>query len=394
MARFVKKRWVADPNSFGGRRDRASGTSEAYLPERIASSDLLVRASTAALLSDAEQALLRLNENPPVLGNLEAVARRLLRAESVASSRIEGLVLSHRRLAKAELAGPEARDETAAAVLANIHAMEQAIRLGASTTAWTIAAIAELHRTLMADGPLAPTAGRLREVQNWIGGGSLSPRDAEFIPPPPEEVEPALSDLCRFLDRRDLSPAFQAAVAHAQFETLHPFADGNGRVGRALIHSVLRRRGLVVQVLPPLSLILGRHGKAYVRGLTAYRAGNWDDWLELFAASLAESVAEARRLAIALAQLQDQWRAQVGHPRSDSAAAAIIELLPSHPMITIAVLQERTGRSKQGINEAVARLQEAGVLAQITVGKRHRAWEAVGLLELVDAFEKAVAQRG
>jgi len=181
---------------------------------------------------------------------------------------------------------------------------------------------------------LAHTAGLLREVQNWIGGDSLSPRDAEFVPPPPKEVAPLLEDLCRFLDRRKLLPAFRAAVAHAQFATIHPFAAGNGRVGRALIHVVLRQRGLVVQVLPPLLLTLGRRGKAYVRGLTAFRVGDLEDWLVLFATSLAESVDDARRLAVAIGARQARWREHAGHPRSDSAAAAIIDLLPQHPMVT------------------------------------------------------------
>src|SRR6202023_1686779 len=100
------------------------------------------------------------------------------------------------------------------------------------------------------------TAGKVRDRQNWIGGASSGPRDAEFIPPPPELVPELLDDLSRFMARDDLPPVAQAAVAHAQFETIHPFADGNGRVGRCLISVVFRRRGLGQRLIPPVSLVL------------------------------------------------------------------------------------------------------------------------------------------
>jgi Fic family protein len=172
------------------------------------------------------------------------LARRLLRAESVASSRIEGLVLSQRRLARAEAEEADARDETARSVLGNVVAMEHAVALGAGAKPLRLKDVLDIHRVLMLATTTPRIAGELRERQNWIGGNAYNPGRADFVPPPPEHVKGLMNDLVAFMNRTDLPPVVQAAIAHAQFETIHPFADGNGRVGRALIHVVLRRRGL------------------------------------------------------------------------------------------------------------------------------------------------------
>src|SRR5438105_1677041 len=136
---------------------------------------------------------------------------------------------------------------------------------------------------------------RLRSEQNWIGGSDFNPCSAEFVPPPPEEVAALLEDLCAFCNDASLPAVAQAAIAHAQFETIHPFVDGNGRTGRALIHVVLRRRDLVPRILPPISLVLSTWSDDYVHGLTRTRylgdpngeqaRAGLDDWVALFAAA-------------------------------------------------------------------------------------------------------------
>jgi Fic family protein len=390
MPRLVRCLWEADPAALGARRHRASFWFDAHVPDLLADGVFPLDASDAALLAEAERAVLELNLDPPVLASLEAVARRLLRTESVASSRIEGLVLSQRRLAKAEAGGRDPLDETASSVLANVRAMEGAIALGASSESWSVERLVALHRLLMADGPQANIAGRVRERQNWVGGGAVSPRGAEFIPPPADLVPGLLDDLVGFLARDDLSPVLQAALAHAQFETIHPFADGNGRVGRALIHAVLRRRRLAERYVPPVSLVLAAHADAYVRGLTAFRQGRLGDWLALFADAVLRAAGHARRLAGDLMALQEGWTSAAGHPRRDSSAADIIRLLPAYPLVNGATVQALTGRSKQAVNEALTRLEATGVVRQVTVGKRHRMWEAAGLFDLVNAFERSV----
>ena len=135
----------------------------------------------------------------------------------------------------------------------------------------TVDDLLRFHRRLLAGGRLDAHAGVIRSEQNWIGGSSYNPCSAAFVPPPPELVHDLLEDLCAFCNGDAVPAVAQAAIAHAQFETIHPFADGNGRTGRALIHLVLRRRGLATRVLPPVSLVLATWSDDYVAGLQATR---------------------------------------------------------------------------------------------------------------------------
>jgi Fic family protein len=200
-----------------------------------------------------------------------------------------------------------------------------------------------------------------------------------------------MEDLCAFAGRDDLPPVVQAAVVHAQFETIHPFPDGNGRVGRALIHVVLRRRGLTPRYVPPVSLILATNGDEYVRGLTMYRDSRVAEWCGVFAGAVRLAALESVSFANSLSELQTRWMAAAGNPRKDSSAAGIIAFLPAHPILTVATAQTLLGRSKQAANEAMSLLESAGVLRQISIGKRNRAWEAVGLFDLINGFERMLA---
>jgi Fic family protein len=234
----------------------------AFVPDPIANLELSLPSSVAAVVSAAERAIDALNRDPPRLASLEVLARRLLRAESVASSRIEGLLLSQRRLARAEVEEADTRDETARSVLGNVAAMEHAVILGSSAKSLRLRDVLEIHRVLMRATTTPQIAGKLREHQNWIGGNAYNPGRADFVPPAPGRVKDLMGDLVAFINREDLPPVVQAAIAHAQFETIHPFADGNGRVGRALIHVVLRRRGLAPRYVPPVSLVLAADARA------------------------------------------------------------------------------------------------------------------------------------
>ncbi len=234
-------------------------------------------------------------------------------------------------------------------------------------------------------------AGKLREHQNWIGGNAFNPGRADFVPPAPERVPDLMDDLVAFMNRTDLPPVVQAAIAHAQFETIHPFADGNGRVGRALIHVVLRRRGLAPRYVPPVSLVLAADAKAYVAGLTAFREDRATDWVLLFAHAIERAAAKASELALRLAELQEKWRERAGRPRRHSSAEALIVELPAHPIVTVATAQKFLGRSKQAVNEAIAVLAEKGVLHPITLAKRNRAWEARDLFDLINDVERELA---
>lgn len=391
MPKLLKRRWEADFSAFGGRRAKAGFPYEAYLPDLVADSELLLSGDIAAVLTEAESAVRELNAPSPRFHSLETLARQLLRAESVASSRIEGLELSHRRLAKAAYAH-DLGDVTAQSVLANMQAMSVAVRRAVPGRAFKVSDILAMHRELF--GAFQdPSAGKVRTEQNWIGGASSSPRDAEFVPPPPEFVVELLEDLCRYIERDDLPAVAQAAIVHAQFETIHPFADGNGRVGRCLIHTVLKRRRVAAHYVPPISLVLATDSRAYIRGLTDFREGRTAEWCAVFAQATRTAAQEAVWFATEVEALQGRWLRAAGYPRQDSAAVALLEVLPSHPILDVGTAEKLLQRSNQAARLAMMALEEAGVLKTITVGKRNRAWEAVGLFELMNAFEARLATR-
>ncbi len=385
--RLVDRHWEARAGALGGRSARRGFTYQAYVPAEIAADDFLLGSHVAAAAANAEQACRELNDDPPALANLEALARQLLRAESVASSRIEGLVLSHRRLANAAFSA-DARDITAQSVLANIAALERAVALASEVDELTREHLLEVHRLLFAGTRAEHLGGLLREEQNWIGGAASSPRNAEFIPPPHELVRDLLDDLCAFCNREDAPAVIQAAIAHAQFETIHPFHDGNGRVGRALILTIFRRRGIAPRYLPPVSLALGGEADRYVAALTSWRNGDEEDWYTVFANAVHRSSTGGRAFAGHVADLQRSWIEQAGSPRRNSGPLRLIELLPAQPIINVKTAAQLLGGTEERARQAILRLEQAGVLRQTAVGRRNRAWECVGLFDLLDHFER------
>ncbi len=192
----------------------------------------------------------------------------------------------------------------------------------------TVDTILGIHRLLAEDTRLSRFAGQVREVQNWIGGSAYNPCAAVYVPPPPSEVPRLLEDLAAFCNDDSLPAIAQAAVAHAQFETIHPFVDGNGRVGRALIHAVLRRRGIAPWVVPPLSLILATLTEDYIAGLTSYRyegdpsspdaLRGLNGWIAFYAGCCSRSVADADRFEECVAAIQRGWRESIGMVRHNS----------------------------------------------------------------------------
>jgi Fic family protein len=242
MARIIRRRWTGNLDA-PSRRGRLSCDYDAYDPDPLVGRHIVLDGDVAADVADAEAAIARLDAQALALADTEALARLLLRAESVASSRIEGLEVGPRRLLRAEAAkqlGERTSDITATEVLGNIDAMNSAIQdIGAGDTI-SVDTLLDFHRRLLGSTRMAPYAGQLRQEQNWIGGSSYNPCSAAFVPPPHELVPDLMADLCTFCNSESLPAVTQAAMAHAQFETIHPFLDGNGRTGRGLIHLVLR----------------------------------------------------------------------------------------------------------------------------------------------------------
>jgi Fic family protein len=375
---------------MGGRRARVSFTYQAFVPDPIAGIVPVVPFDVADAAADAEAAIRTLNDRASV-GGLEAIGPLLLRSEAVASSRIEGYDVSSLNLARA-LVDPRAARGSARIVAANVSAMEEAIAIADKDRRVTTDDLLAIHATLMA-GDERARPGHMRQEQNWIGGRLGNPSDAAFVPPPEDLVAPLLEDLVAFMGREDIPAVAQAAIAHAQFETIHPFIDGNGRVGRALIHVVLRRRGVATRFVPPVSIVLAARPAGYIEGLMTFREGRVAHWVGSFAGAASLAASASIDLADQVSALQAEWRERAGRPRSDSAAAQLIALLPALPVLSAPTARGAIGVSQQQTLAALKSLAEAGVLRQISTGTYDRQYAATELFDLLTAYEERVVGR-
>lgn len=397
MPKVVQATWGGDP-AGPTRVSRRPCIYEAYVPDPLRDWDVPLPVTLAADMADAEQAVRQLNTDADVAHNLEPLARFLLRAEAVASSHIEGLVLNVRRLARSEADAREgwgSPDATATAVLGNIRALDRALDIASDpTTPVTVDSLREIHAALLVGTRDERWAGVIREEQNWIGGPN--PCLAAFVPPPHEHVPALMEDLAAYISGDDHPAVLQAALAHSQFETIHPFADGNGRVGRALIQLVLRRRGLATRVIPPVSLILATRTDRYVDALMATRslasgASGQLAWVDLFVESAIRACRDSVAFSEELAQLERDHRARLGKVRANSTVDLLVTALPALPVFTVKTAAALLERSTVAVSQAVTAMVDAGVVRQIKMGRRNRAFEAVGLFEAFTGFERMLA---
>ncbi|HTU69919.1 MAG TPA: Fic family protein [Candidatus Baltobacteraceae bacterium] len=355
-------------------------------------------------MADAELAIARLDQSASALADTEALARLLLRAESVSSSKIEGLEVGARRLLRADIArvrNEDPHDVTAAEVLGNVDAMHYALEAVDRSSEITRDLLLDVHRRLMQPTSLHHLGGVVRTTQNWIGGSSHNPCSAAFVPPPPQYVDELLADLCAFCNSDSTPAVMQAAIAHAQFETIHPFADGNGRVGRALVHMIFRRRGLTTVITPPVSLVLATMADDYVAGLTATRyVGNatsapalegLNRWIATFSSACTRSVNDAVAYEQRIATLQAQWRERIGHVRSDSAVFRLMRALPGSPVVTAASVVKLIRCSLPAAISALERLAKANILSALSDRKRRQVFEAREVIATFTALERQLA---
>jgi len=388
--RYVHQIWQADPTIYAPPRYRRACEYDAFIPEAVAGVEIALPGDVAGVVSDAEKAISDLNRAAGL--ELMPLARLLLRTESIASSKVEGMQVDARSLARAEANQETGRRVSpgAAEILASIDAMQLSLERAADLEGVRPADLLDIHRVLLERTPNSQIAGRVRTTQNWIGGNDYNPCSAAFVPPPPGEVDRLLDDLCAFVNDVALPPLVQAAIAHAQFETIHPFEDGNGRTGRALVQVVLRRRGLTPAFVPPISVVLARDKDRYLKGLTLFREDQLAEWIERFAAAAAEAATLAAHYTLRVGRLQDEWRTRLqehSNPRADAAAWSLIAALPAHPIVTVPVAVAATQRTKPAVANAIDQMEAAGILVRFTESARNRAWEAEGLLDLIVGLE-------
>lgn len=363
------------------------------MPDPIADWDQPLAGRAAEAVSHSTAVLSELQAVGPG-HDLEAIATTLLRSEALGSSFIEGLRASNKRLALA-VYQPVAADPTARAVLGNVRAMERSIEIATEQREFRLDDLLDIHRVLLEGTTEDRFAGIVRTEQNWIGGRGTSPRDAAFIPPPPDRVAALLDDLVAFVNLDDLPAISQAAIAHAQFETIHPFGDGNGRAGRCLIHVILRRRGVAPRLVPPISVVLATNAKRYIAGLTDFREGRTDDWIGSFADAVTLSAQSTKLLRVQIGGLLEELMERAGSPRTDAVARRIILGLPHQPVVSADVAALAYAVTPTAARAALNRLQETGVLVPTRVGRRRdREWISEELFQLLDAFENDLGESG
>lgn len=371
---------VWKPATIRGPRSERGVEYEVMTPPRIAEVTAPLPADVAAV---AERVGLRLRDLA-TLPHLDAMVLPLLRTEATASSRIEQIDVGQRQIAQA-MVGLGGR-RSAQQVAANVLAMHAAVEIEPGSPLG-VEDIQDVHRRLLPDEDFA---GQVRRRQNWIGGSSNSPRGALYVPPEHERVGPLLADLVSFVNRRTYPALITAALAHAQFESIHPYVDGNGRVGRALIHMVLRSHRLLGGTAPPLSLILLSDRQRYFDGLGAYRVGEAWRWVREFLAAVRASVDLAERLAAELLRLRAEWESlpEVADTRADATVRSLVQGLVAHPVVTVASVSELLDVTKPTARTAIQQLAEADVLEEIHgVGGRSAVWEAREVFAVLDVLE-------
>jgi Fic family protein len=301
-----------------------------------------------------------------------------VRKEAVLSSQIEGTQSSLQDLlaAEAHLLDPKSRPRDVDEVINYVRAMHYGLkRLGDLPV--SVRLIREIHGELLKGvrgGQHAP--GELRRSQNWIGPGGCTLAEATFVPPPPEEVPKALSDLERFLHQKDKIPLLiKIALAHAQFETIHPFLDGNGRVGRLLITFLLCERGVLHKPVLYLSHYFKRHRQDYYDRLQAVREhGDWAGWIAFFLRGVAEVSAEAAETARRILLLREEHRASIteGLGRGAGNGHKVLEALFDRPIVSVHDVQAVMGGTWAAANNLVHRLAQLGILMEVTGQARNR----------------------
>lgn len=372
MPDSIERHW-APPNPAGlSKRDRASGTYWAYVPDELPAELPGLGREAQQAAEDAVVVLARLDERIGELGT-HYLNHLLIRSESISSSWIEGNRLSPKKLAIAERL--QHGNRVALDVIANVRATEAAINeLADPNRTITVSDIEELQHSIE-----PRLSFGLRQEQNWVGGPGNSPLRADFIPPPETEVPRLTADLAEFVTNTSGNAVVRAALAHAQFETIHPFTDGNGRTGRALIHTVLKRSDAIRDVLVPVSTVFASDTDAYIGGLTSFRRdpADLDGWVISFAAAVERAANNAVLLSediIALDRTviddlvlhrQDQGKSPA-RPRANSTILKILAGLAREPVLTIDSVATEQGVSRAAAYRALVELTEAGILRRTT----------------------------
>ena len=373
----------------GPKADRMLQEITVSLPPAIAEVTYTPDTATAIELENAVRDISATDAGS--ISQLSSLGQFLIRTESVSSSKIEQIEASLDDYARA-IAGIKS-NASAVSMVKSAQALHGLVDAAGSGEI-TLDSILTAHHQLMEDDPSERSyAGRLRDVQNWIGGSDFTPRTAVHVPPPPELVDPLMADLLIFANRDDVPVVAQAAIVHAQFESIHPFSDGNGRIGRALINAVLRRRGLTSGTVVPIASAMVAKRQIYFDLVNGYRTGALEPFVLDVARSAQIASREARVSGEVLESLPGRW-AELSKPRAGSAAAAILQQLLDHPVFSADDISDLLPNlSDVNIYRALQRLEDDGVIHEVTARKRDRVWAATLVMDELEDLADRIAQR-
>ena len=365
-------------------RERHNGRYLAAIPPEIAERSVDLPSETLALAGDASAEIIRFDaEIGSALAPFPAI---LLRSESASSSRIERLTSGAKQIALADLGSREKRNATE--IVGNVRAMKAAIDLADDLSTDSILA---MHRALLEETE-PDIAGKWRAEQVWIGGDTYGPHGADYIAPHHDRVPDAMEDVIAFARRTDLPVLAQAALAHAQFETIHPFPDGNGRTGRALLHSMLKNKELTRKVTVPISAGLLTDTESYFDALTSYRQGDPVPIVRQISEASFRAVTNGRQLAGDIKTTRAGWDDKIT-VRRDAAAWRLADLLLRQPVVDAEAVAQDLAIPTTSARSALGHLADVGILNEFTGYRRNRMWEAKEITSALDAFASRAGRR-
>ena len=380
----------ADNSLRAGRYIRQPTGYRAFIPAPLPPvPSVRISGEMQKLLSQADFALGRLDGSVHTLPNPDLFVLMYVRKEAVLSSQIEGTQSSLNDLLNAEARihspdQPKDVNEVINYVRAMNHGLARLKQLPLS-----IRLIREIHAELLKGGrgsKLEP--GEIRRSQNWIGPAGCTLAEAVFVPPPPDEVMPSLGNVESFLHApADMPALLQIGLAHAQFETIHPFLDGNGRVGRLLITFFLCERGILAKPVLYLSHYFKKHRAAYYEHLQAVRdTGDWEPWLDFFLRGIIEVSAQAAATARSILALREQHRAAVTTRLARAAANGhrVLEHLYVHPTVSVPGIQKYLDVTYPAAANIINRLVQLGILRELTGNRRNRLFRYESYTQLFD----------
>ena len=343
--------------------------------------EIPIPSGVATALAEAEAQIARFDER---LGStLAAFAVVALRTEAASSSQIENLSASPASIAVAEHSAPTSSPvkPNAELIVSNVRSLQEAARRHGPVT---VAELIDIQRVLLE--PSAPSlTGSFRTEAVWIGGTSYSPHAADHVAPHHERVPAAIDDLVAFIGRSDLPPLAHIAIAHAQFENIHPFPDGNGRTGRALVQRMLGASGLIRRSLLPISAGLLGTIPQYFKALSIYRDGELEPILEVFIDAAFSAIGNSTQLADELASIREAWSAEIS-ARSHSNIWAALDLCAVRPAITADELVRELDLAPATAYRIIKRLADEGVLRQNSKAKRNQVWLVADVIDAVEQF--------